>query len=195
MIDPVLKAFEGLLSDFTWRRVTALLVVTIYAGLIFAAIETVSGHFALARIEHAANILGRLQEIQARQPPLSPELGTIHKDLVRRLRAINNADASVLRPLVGLWKFFAAAAPFLLLSLMFVPGIRKRQPGISSTLLGFCLIAALAGFVGMLIPTFLWPWGNLVVFPITLFVIFGVFAVRWQKRQAKRAAASKLQTA
>jgi Flp pilus assembly protein TadB len=72
---------------------------------------------------------------------------------------------------------------------MFVPGIRKRQPGIWSTLFGFGLIAALAGFTGSLIPTFLWPWGNLVVYPIALFIVFGVFAVRWQKRQARRAAA------
>ena len=28
MIEPVLKAFEGLLSDFTWRRLTALVVLT-----------------------------------------------------------------------------------------------------------------------------------------------------------------------
>ena len=195
MIEPVLKAFEGLLSDFTWRRLTALLVLTIYAGVIFAGIEAVSGHYGLARIEHATNILARLQEIEVKQPPLSPELAAVHKDLVRRLRAINNTDASVLPPLVGLWKFLTAAAPFLLLSLMFVPGIRKRQPGIWSTLLGFALIATLAGFIGTFIPTFLWPWGSLVVFPVTLFVMFGVFAVRWQKRQAKRTTASTQQMA
>jgi len=188
MIDPVLKAFEGLLSDFTWRRLTALVVLTVYIGLLFAVVEAVSGHFRLARVEHATNILAHLQEIEAKQPPLSPELAAICSDLVRRLRSINALDATSLPDFAGLWKFLAAAAPFLLMSLLFVPAIRKRQPGIWSTLMGFALIAALAGFTGYLIPVFLWPWGNLAVYPISLFIMFGVFAVRWQKRQAKRAA-------
>ena len=189
MIDPVLKAFEGLLSDFTWRRLTALVVLTLYVGLLFAVFEAVSGHFRLGRVEHATNILARLQEIEAKQAPLSPELAEVRSDLVRRLRAINAPDAISLPNFAALWKFLAAAAPFVLMSLLFVPAIRKRQPGIRSTLLGFALIAALAGFTGYFIPTFLWPWGNLVVYPIGLFIISGVFAVRWQKRQARRAAA------
>jgi hypothetical protein len=189
MIEPVLKAFEGLLSDFTWRRLTALVVLTLYIGLIFVVVEAVSGHFRLGRIEHATNVLAHLQEIDAKQPPLSPDLAAIRFDLVRRLRAINAPNATSVPELATLWKFLAAAAPFLLMSLFFVPGIRKRQPGIWSTITGFALFAALAGFTGSFVPTFLWPWGNLLIYPIALFVVSGVLAVRWQKRRTKRTAA------
>jgi hypothetical protein len=189
MIEPVLKAFEGLLSDFTWRRLTALAVLTVYIGLLFALVEAVTGHFRLARLEHETNILAHLQEIESKQLPNSSELSAIHAGLVAKLRAINSPNATILPKFEGLWKFLAAAAPFLLLSLMFVPRVRRREPGISSTLLGFGLIATLAGFIGSIIPTFLWPWGSLMVFPIGLFIVSGAMAVRWQKRQAARAAA------
>ena len=188
MIEPVLKAFEGLLSDFTWRRLSALVVLTIYVGFLFATVEAVTGHFRLARIEHAANILARLQEIEAKQPPASPELANVRSELVRRLRAITSPDTTVIPDFAGLWKFLASAAPFSFMLLIFVPGIRRRDAGAWSGLLGIGLIAVLAGLVGALGPTFLWPWGNLVVFPIGLFLCFGVFAVRWQKRQKRRAA-------
>ena len=69
MIEPALKAFEGLLSDFTWRRLTALVVLTLYIGLLFTGVEAVTGHYRLARIEHATNTLSRLQDIQAKQSP------------------------------------------------------------------------------------------------------------------------------
>lgn len=189
MIEPVLKAFEGLLSDFSWRRITALVILTLYVGLLFAVGEAITGHFRLARIQRAANILSRLQEIEARQFSPSSDLPAVHSDLVRKLRAINSPDATVLPGFAGFWKFLAAATPFFLMTLIFVPGIRKRQPGVWTSFMGIAFIAVLAGLTGPLIPMFLWPWGNLVVYPAGLFLVFGIFAVRWQKRKEKRVAA------
>jgi len=191
MIEPVLKAFEGLLSDFTWRRLTALVVLTLYIGLLFAAVEAVSGHFRLARVEHAANILSRLHEIESKQPPLSPQLAAIHADLVRKLHDINSSSGIVVPNFATLWKFIASAAPFFLMTVIFVSDIRKGKPGAWSGVLGLGFIAVVAGLTGILIPAFLWPWGNLLIYPIALFIVFGVFAVRWQKRKERRAAASQ----
>ena len=187
MIEPALKAFEGLLSDFTWRRLSALLALTAYLGLLFAVLEAVTGHFRLARIEHATNIVARLQEIEAKQPPASPELAAVRADLIRRLRGLTSPDTTTAPDFASLWKFLSAAAPFTLMLLIFVPGLRRGDAGAKSGMFGIGVIAVFAGFIGLLIPTFLWPWGNLLVFPLILFLCFGVFAFRWQKSQARRA--------
>jgi len=39
-------------------------------------------------------------------------------------------------------------------------------------LVGVLLFDVLAGFTGLLMPTFLWPWGNLVIYPALLFILF-----------------------
>ena len=186
MIEPIVKAFDALLSDFSWRRLTAIVVFTAYVVIICSAYEAFTGHFRLARIEHSARVLAKLQDIDSR--PLNPSspIAAIRDDLVTKLREISNPSTVSLPAFAGTWRFLASSGPWLLLSLMFVSGIRKGQAGAWSGFVGILFFGIIAGFTGLLIPTFLWPWGNLVLYPIVLFVLFSVGAVVWENRKKKR---------
>jgi len=62
MIEEIVKAFDGLLTDFTRRRLTAIIFFSVYVALVFAGYETFTSHFRLNQIQQATDILAKLQE-------------------------------------------------------------------------------------------------------------------------------------
>jgi hypothetical protein len=185
VIEPIVEAFNRLLSDFTWRRLIALVMFTAYVALFFIVYEATTAQFRLARIEHAANIVARLQEIEAKHLDPTSTLGAVHSDLINRLREVSNPSAVSLPAYAGFYIFLAAAAPWLLMMSMAISNIRKKKPDAWWGFAGVVMLAILAGFTGLIIPTFLWPWGNLVVYPIVLFIVFVVSAGMWQNQKEK----------
>jgi len=188
MIEPIVRAFDALLSDFSWRRVTALLVFTLYIAMFFAVSELFTGHFRLARVEHAAKILSRLQEIEAKSLPSDSPLARVHRNLTVTLEQLTAASPGPPATLVPLWKFLAAVAPWLAMGLFFLRDLSRGKPGAGLTIIGVVSLGLLAALFAMVVPTFLWPWGNLVIYPFFVFVSFSVFSViRTRKKIANGA--------
>src|SRR5437660_11732176 len=128
MIESIVKAFDGLLSDFNWRRVASLIVFTVYVALVFAVCEAFSAHFRLSRIEKTAGIIAKLQDIDSHGLKRDSNLFKAYSDLERQLQEITNPAAVALPSFSGLWKFLAAATPWLLSAFMFVSDIRQSKP-------------------------------------------------------------------
>src|SRR6266404_4331172 len=111
MIEDIVKAFDGLLADFNWRRLTAIILFSLYAALVFAGYELFTGHFRLSRIQHAVDIVAKLQEIESKGIPPESDLFRLHANLMQQLQ---DSASERIPPLTPLWKFLAAVAPWLL---------------------------------------------------------------------------------
>jgi hypothetical protein len=185
MIEDIVKAFDALLEHFTWRRLTAIILFSIYVALVFAGYELFTGHFRLSRIQQAIDIVAKLQEIESKGIQPESDLFRLHTNLIRQLQ-----DSAVPTSLTSLWKFLTAVAPWLLFTAayLFVPLNRAgklagklRNP--AGVLFGLVVLALISGIVAILIPTFLWPWGNLVIYPMLSFALFVLVLVIWYNRQ------------
>ena len=114
MIEEVVKAFDGLLTDFTWRRLTAIIFFSVYVTLAFAGYETFTSHFRLNRIQQATDILAKLQEIESKGLSPDSNLSSLHAELVRQLQDSAVPATARIVSLRPLWKSLAAVVPWLL---------------------------------------------------------------------------------
>jgi len=189
MIDEIAKAIDGLLTNFTWRRLTAVLFVSFYLALVLAAYEAFTGHFRLNRIQQATDIAAKLQEIESKGFSPDSNLSRLHADLVRQLQETAILKTASIPSLKPLWKFLAAMAPWLLFTAAFVfqrlfrRGLYTFSVNPLAVMLGLGALALIAAVTALFIPTFLWPWGNLVIYPMLTFALFVVciVALHYQK--------------
>src|SRR5437773_1055285 len=111
MIEGIVEAFEALLTNFTWRRLTAIIFFSVYVALVFAGYKAFTSHFRLNQIQQATDILAKLQEIESKGFSPDSNLSSLHADLVRQLQ--NSAIPATARivSLRPLWKLLAAVVP------------------------------------------------------------------------------------
>ncbi|SRR6266446_5258747 len=188
MIESIVKAFDGLLTDFSWRRLTAIIFFSLYVASVFAAYEAFTGHFRLSRIQQAADVAAKLQDIESKGFSSDSNLSRLHANLVRQLQESATPGAEMIHPPKSLWKFLAAVAPWLLLTTAYIfqPTFRRdpytpKNPG--AILLGLAALALITGITAIFVPTFLWPWGSLFIYPALTFTLFVVFVVAWHYRK------------
>ena len=175
MIEAIVKAFDGLLSDFNWRRVASLILFTAYVAIIFGICEAFSAHFRLSRLERTAGIIEKLQDIDSHGFKPDSALSKTYSDLEHQLQELTNPAPTSLPSLLWLWKSLAAATPWLLSSS--VLAFDKR-----SALYGVLALGVITGIIGAFVPTFMWPWGNLIIFPIAAFILTAAIIVRVQNQ-------------
>ena len=70
-----------------------------------------------------------------------------------------------------LWKFLAGGALWWLVALSVLRSVFRKEPSALTGFLGLLVFGAVFGAVGAAIPTFYWPWLNLVMYPLGHFVV------------------------
>jgi MFS superfamily sulfate permease-like transporter len=83
-------------------------------------------------------------------------------------------------------KFLAGLLPFGLLSVIFIGDIFKRKQGSAAGFLGIWILAVILGVISLLIPTFWWPWFNLLIVPAGLFSTIMIMALIMGLEQAQK---------
>jgi len=181
MFESVFQAFERLVTDFSWRRLLFwVLFVTVLGGS-FMIFERYTGQFKLRKLERATALLERLETL--RQHP------SVFQDsaLAATYRGIRDQLGDLLkpadlRPSVSpiVWRGMAAAAPWLLIALAFVPGLRRGEAGMGSAVVGVLIIGIVFAGIGVLLPDSFGELVLYVVYPGGSFLGFLIVALGWQ---------------
>ena len=188
MIDQLIKAFETLIVEFTWRRfaVIAFLFVTGFAALV--AFDWYTGFFSIGRLEKAEALMEKLVAVGP-AVAASPDKGLqdVHNAIVAQLKVALASRQATFFSAVGLSKFGAGVALWLLFALALLPGA-KRDPSNWNGVIGSLFIGVFFGSVGQFIPDSWARWPILVSFAIGNFLVTVVIILAWQARQNARKA-------
>jgi hypothetical protein len=182
VLELCLKLFS---EPVTARRLFKFLAVAVFATGALIMFERYTATFRLARLHKEAELVARLEEIEARGTNHTAELERAQKQL--RDQVVQTIEAEPVNVTVlpltlkfsmdNLWKFFAGGAVFFFTA--FFPARKwKSKEGRYDIAGGLC-VAVLAGFLGILIRPIWWPWFHLFVYPLlfTLGVVFAIIPV------------------
>lgn len=166
--------FALLLKYFTnpsWRKlftVFSVLVILLIAMLLY---ERYTSSVRLNRLQKAADLLVRLEEIKLHGTNNPPELqrayGTLMAQTIETIEEKPLSLSYLLSKFTwsvdGLWKFAAGATLWVVLALFQLPKAATK-PG-KDRFLGLILLGVASGFVGMFVPQIGWPWFHLLLYP------------------------------
>lgn len=162
----------------TLKRLAALLVFAAVALCIIFSYERYTFSFRLARLQKEAELLGRLEEIEARGTNQPVELEQARKALreqvIESIKArpmsLEFVPSTLTVSMNSLWKFLAGGAGWFLSSLY---QIRKwkTKTGPKDVFGTFCA-GLLIGFFAIFVPPIWWPWFHLFVYPVLFMLMF-----------------------
>jgi hypothetical protein len=155
--------------------------------------------FTFGRLNQAAELLEKLQNIESKQP-MSPKIEILYSKLYKQSDeaisehpwslTVKSTAPKLYFSTEDLYKFIAGGAPWFLLSLVAIPGIFRREKDQLSGFLGVQVFGIFFGAIGVLIPTIFWPWVNLIIYPLfhplLLTLVLVILTMLIQKRAEKK---------
>lgn len=190
----IINTLLDLLTEGNWRGIRAVFLLLVITAVLFFAYDYYTASFTFGRLDKAADLISKMQQIES-GGKLSPELDRIYATLrLQADEAVNHKPLSINIPEASLsvgtshmLKFTAGGAIWVLLSLLTIRKMFRREPKSISQFAGFLAVATIFGFIGLLLPPFFWPWGNLVVYPIlqpvVMLVLVGIYGYQEAKKQ------------
>ena len=186
-------------GEFNLKKFFATVVMTLIALALFSIYEFYTSSFRFSRLQKAADLLHRIDEIELQGTNTSPELQRARKTIVTQA-----VEAIVTKPFTleiipstlkfsmdGVWKFMAGAALWLFFALFQIGGL--TDPKKRSTFFGLVTVAIITGFMGMFVANYWWPWFHIFIFPWVALLCIGVALLPFGYFVTKRAA-KKIQT-
>lgn len=179
MLEQIFRATDKLVDDFRPRRVIAIVIIL---G-IFAGLEAYTDYLKLNRLSKSVSIV---QQIETIDPNLQDHnIKDLRDSLLRQAKTI--IDPSLVNHKGShLMKFTTGSILWFLLSLTFIPQIKR---GNLDVIPGFCLVIFLGflfGTIGLFIPEIMWPWFNYLVYPIGHFALIVVSTTLWAVIEATK---------
>jgi len=186
VINDILEAITKTITEFTWRRALALVIVAASALGLLVAYESWTSAFRLGRLQKASQILVSLHTVRSDSVRTDSGLVVLSDRLLAQLDS-----ALTMRPaFLPRWTvpqaprkirlFLAGGALWWLLGLAMLPGALKRQNDAFAGLLVALLFGGLFGWIGTILP-FVAPWVNYGLYPVGHFVGITMFLMRYAK--------------
>lgn len=195
MSDGIINAIAKLTSELTPSRLLALLSLLFTAAVLIIFAERSTQTLRLSRLERAVATLEKLQNIEKKGFEKNSQFAQAHQRMTQELITVIDKeplrfDFSIPSYKPPEWhqiqKFFAGAAPWLLLLLFSFFGRGKRSSGDKVTIIGFLFMGSFFGLIGVFIPTIAWPWVNLVLYPALHFLLVIALLLAWAMTLIKR---------
>ena len=194
--------FEALFkffSEFTWRKLLAVIVVVCVVFVGFSLFERYTSSFRLTRLQKAADLLIRVQELQARGTNNSPEVDHATGVLISQVtRAVETEPTTINFEFVPsrltfsidwFWKFLAGSALWFVLSFSQITKLKTKDG--RNAFFGALVMAVVSGSVGICVRAFWWPWFHLLIYPwlliAAIFTALAPFALMTGMRAGKKA--------
>jgi hypothetical protein len=200
-LEPFFSAFEKLFVEFSWRRALyVMLIIGVTVSVLFLA-EWYTGYLRLGRLQRSAEILTRLQDIETKAAVSSPRVRQIEAELLGELAATTYPREIAFQiprtvPMSTtqrVWAFVAGAAPWIFVTCFGFANARRGEPAAWTAVFMLLVIAGLFGWFGSLLPQLLWPWAQLIIYPVGQIIIVGgigaIIALRASRRAKPEAAA------
>jgi len=152
--------------------------------------EKYTNNFQLSRLQKSAEVLLTLQEIKSKNIQSNQSLLPIYKDIEKELATLsdpaNPASLAFNPKYAGFKKFFSTFSLWLLLALIIYFQQKKKPEKEPNIVFGFIVLGLFFGFIGYLLPTILWPWLNLIAYPILHIALFAFIGITIPQFQAYR---------
>jgi hypothetical protein len=190
MLEPIVSFFDKLIENFSWRRLSFVVVLLLLTLLSLWLYESYTSSFLLQKIERQVALLERLAKVGAEVQAL-PNAGLV--DAYKELQAQLLRTA---KPIEGdyvllSWgkKVIAAAAAWLVFALLLLMAPQpqsQRGGGRTDMLLGVLILAL--PFVGLAaaLPTFEASWINYYLYPVGHLAALVVVILWWQRNRQER---------
>lgn len=177
----MLKDTFELLSSLNWERLIVIVLALAIGIGITLVYETQTHHFAIDRIDRTVDVLVKLESLRENlEANPKPEQSKVILDsLYAQIHAISQQTETYLEFRRSSLKFAIGFLPWLVMSLIYLTsdGGDGRRSWIG--FFGALVFGGIFGGVGAVLPDFLWPWGNMAIYPfgiwIVLLVIFAKF--------------------
>lgn len=189
-MNSIIGIFEELLTNFTLKRLFALLFLIVFAYIVFVFYDAHTGSFELGRLQRATDLLEQLHTLQSRGISNNLALAAIHSQVISELTTILEIPTSTAPAKPSnhfLLKFGATSLPWLILSLFLMYDTIKKGEQVGNSALGLFAIIIFFALIGGFIPTIKWPWFNLLVYPFLQFVILAIIAIPVGLKSFKKA--------
>lgn len=175
----ILAAVLDHFTDFTWKRFRAFMLVIILILLALFGFDSYTSFFSMNRLSRAADLISKIQTIESSGHTRSPELESAYSALREQVAdqvaskpwTVRISAPNVDVPYSIWWKFLAGLAPWMMLSIVAIPDTIRRKVGAGSAFIASHIVGICFGLICMIVPTYAWPWFNLIFVPIGIFVI------------------------
>src|SRR6266478_4888021 len=136
------------------------------------------------------------KKIESKGLPPDSNLSSLPAHLVRQLQDSAIPATARIVSLRRLWKLGCRSTLAFVHNGLHLPAVVLRPTytgpkNSEAVVLGFAALASMAGITAMFVPTLLWPWGNLVIYPMLTFALFVVcvVALHYRKQHQQRESA------
>jgi hypothetical protein len=192
------KEVVEVVTEFTWRKFFALLVVLAILLVAFSGYERYTSSFRLSRLQKSAELIAKLQEIDLTITNNSRELQGDYLALVAQANeAITTKPLSLdILPTTlhlsmdVLWKFLAGGLVWFAFG--FIMLLKMKGAEAWSALGGSSMIGTIAGFLSIWIPPIWWPWFHIFIYPIIFSIGFVLVMIPFVYVSRKIAAKKKV---
>jgi hypothetical protein len=191
VIEAVLRAFERLVTDFSWKRLTLLGVLIATSFTLLIVFERTTATWRLSRLERSATLLEHLAQVRRDASADSGETTRLADSLLQQLRAVIQEPPVSATMSPSLLRALVAALPWWLFAIAFAPGVKRGSSSDLAGLLGAVICGVLFGWLGLLLPDGLSPAVYYVVYPIGHFLAVVLLVSWWQARPGRRRAAAE----
>lgn len=179
----LLETILKVISELTFRRFISLILFLVVFMFGFVVYERVTSSFSLNRIQKSTELLSKLTDLRSHK--LDPESKTICDKLVLQLQKSVDSDplslSIVSTPFVLktelLWKFLFGGAAWFIMALFNMPKALRRDKVSVNNFFVLFGVGCLFGAIGLFIPSFLWPYFHLLVYPFLIIMIFLVIGL------------------
>jgi hypothetical protein len=201
MLEPIVAFFDKLIENFSWKRLSFLLVLLALAVVALWAYESYTSAFKLARIERQIALLEKLGDLSA-QPAMKSQLLLSHANTNLQRQLAGTTSTSDIEYELLPWgkKVLAAATAWVALTLIILLSPSSHSAsnyGSGNILVGVIALASPFLALSAAIPTFDAWWINYLAYPIGQIAVALLAILLWQrmKRRQFLAAIQRMNTA
>ena len=193
MIESALATIGKLFEELTWRRFLAIIVFAALALSSVLLYERYTSNFRLSRVQRTAEALKTLREIERLGLESGSDTAELHAALVTELQTTLNAEPLSIRlpsfyqatlKHANVYKFLAGGFWWFLFAVFTFRSALRGDKDAGSAAIAFIVLGVFFGGIGWLLPTYRWPWFNLVLYPVVHIVLLIVLMIAIALRYA-----------
>jgi hypothetical protein len=171
MFKSLFEALEKLFAEFTLPRLFSILSIFLAGLAILLVFENYTAQFRLTRLQKAAGLMEQLVTLREHGADRdSTDLGRAYKELAMQVRELARPNPRLNLVPVATLRFIVGGLLWFLACLYFGNQVRSDK-NMMAAAVGTLIFGLVTGAVGTLLPDFLLPWGNYVIYPLFAFLL------------------------
>jgi len=185
IIDLIVTTAAKLATDTNKKQIGFLVGLAICVLVFVGIYEHYTSSFRFSRLEKGTALLKELDTLK-KSTGSDDHLSAVYDRILLELDEVLGVEFPKLRSHSKLLRFGVGMIPWVALSLLFVPRIRKGAKDELNIIYVICAFGAFCSLVAMFLPESAWPWMHALVYPVVfVLALVGVIVVASPKNEGK----------